>query len=73
MTSKRSPFKDRPLRNPGQYLDDQIRDLVSDYALGAVVFGLFMFLVTALEWLKYYHAVPSRPWLYSSGAVPTFC
>jgi hypothetical protein len=40
MRNKRSPLKDRPLRNPGQSLDEQIRDLVSDYALGAVSVNL---------------------------------
>jgi hypothetical protein len=66
---KRSPLKDRPLRNPGQSLDEQIRDLVSDYALGPVVFAMFMVLVTALEWLRYYRSLPPKPWLYSSVAV----
>jgi hypothetical protein len=70
MASKRSPLKDRPLRNPGQSLDEQIRDLISDYAWGPLVFVLFMVLVTALEWLRYYHSLPPKPWLYSSVAVP---
>lgn len=45
MASKRSPLKDRPLRNPGQSLDEQIRDLISDYAWGPLVFALFMVFV----------------------------
>jgi hypothetical protein len=73
MAKRRSPLKDRPLRNPGQSLDEQIRDLVSDYALGPGVFALFMVLVTALEWLKYYHPLPPKPWLYSSVAAPSLC
>ncbi|SRR6266545_3511333 len=70
MKDKRSPLKDRPLRNPGQSLDEQIRDLASDYAHGPAVFALFMVLVTALEWLKYYHSLPPKPWFYSSVAAP---
>ena len=70
MADKRSPLKDRPLRNPGQSLDEEIRDLVSDYALGPEVFALFMILATALEWLRHYHSLPPRPLLYSSVAVP---
>jgi hypothetical protein len=61
MASKRSPLKDRPLRNPGQSLDEQIRDLISDYAWGPLVFVLFMVFVMALEWLRYYHSIPPKP------------
>jgi hypothetical protein len=73
MADKRSPLKDRPLRNPGQSLDEQIRDLISDYALGPAVFALFMMVITAMEWLRYYQSIPPKPWLYSSVAVPSLC
>lgn len=33
MPDKRSPLKGRPLRNPGQSLDDQIQDFTYDYLL----------------------------------------
>lgn len=72
MRNIRSPLKGRPLRNPGQSLDEQIRDVVSDYALGPASFALFMVLVTALEWLKYYRSLPPEPLLYSLVAVPAF-
>jgi hypothetical protein len=66
---KRSPLTDKPLRNPGQSLDEQIHDLISNYALGPLVFALFLVLVAALEWLKYFGSIPPRPVLYSVPAV----
>ena len=33
-TNAKSPLKDRPLRNPGQSLDEQIRDLLDDKVFG---------------------------------------
>ena len=73
MTNKRSPLKAPPLRNPGESLDEQIRDLVSDYALGPVMFAGMMIFITALEWLKYYQSVPPQPLLYSAIAAPALC
>jgi hypothetical protein len=70
MGSKRSPIKDRPLRNPGQSLDEQTRDVVSYYALGPVVFGAFMVSVTILEWFRYYRSTAPMPWIYSFIAAP---
>jgi hypothetical protein len=65
---RRSPLKAKPLRNPGQSLDEQIHDLISDYALGPAVFALFLVLLAALEWVKYAQAVPPKPVLYSVPA-----
>ena len=66
---RRSPLKSKPLRNPGQSLDEQIHDLISDYALAPAVFALFIVLITVLEWLKYYRSIPPAPFLYSVAAV----
>jgi hypothetical protein len=43
--------------------------LISDYALGPLVFALFVLLFAVLEWLKYYRSVPPAPRLYSFIAV----
>lgn len=61
MTSKRSPLTGRPLRNPGQSLDEQIHDLIADYILWPMVFALFVILVAAWEWLRYYRPQPPSP------------
>jgi hypothetical protein len=73
MARTRSPLKDRPLRYAGQSLDEHSRDVISDYALGPVVFALFTVLIAALEWMKHYQSIPPKPWLYSSVAVPAVC
>jgi hypothetical protein len=68
MPNSRSPLKNRPLRNPGQSLDEQIHDLISDYACRRV-FALFLVLLAALEWIEYVEAIPPKPVLYSVPAV----
>jgi hypothetical protein len=68
MRNKHSPLKDRPLRNPGQSLDAQIQDLVTDYALGPVLFALLTLFLAALEWLRYLQSIPPKPVLYSVPA-----
>jgi len=68
--NERSPLKSKPLRNPGQSLDEQIHDLISDYALGPLVFAVVLVLLAVLEWVKYYRSVPPAPILYSFVAMP---
>ncbi len=66
---KRSPLKAKPLRNPGQSLDEQMRDLVTDYVLGPALFALFLFFLAAFEWLKYVQSIPPNPVLYAVPAL----
>jgi len=51
---RHSPLKDRPLRNLGQSLDEQIQDLVNDYMFWPMVFATIMILFAVWEWLGYY-------------------
>jgi hypothetical protein len=69
MPNKRSPLKDRPLRNPGQSLDEQIRDIVYDYMLWPTLSALFVVPLAALEWFRYLRTIPPSPRLYTFGAV----
>jgi hypothetical protein len=62
-------FKRQPLRNPGQSLDEQIHDLISDYALGPLMLAFFLVFVAAIEWLKYYRSLAPAPFLFSSVAL----
>jgi hypothetical protein len=39
---KRSPLKNKPLRNPGQSLDEQMRDEIEDIFFGPILFALFL-------------------------------
>jgi len=69
MADKRSPLKDRPLRNPGQSLDDQIQDFTYDYMLWPTLLALFFVLLAALEWFRYLRTISPSPGLYTFGAV----
>jgi hypothetical protein len=69
MSNKRSPLKDRPLRNPGQSLDEQIQDITHDYMLWPTLSALFFVLLAALEWFRYLRTIPPSPGLYTFGAV----
>jgi hypothetical protein len=69
MSNKRSPLKDRPLRNPGQSLDEQIQDVAHDYMLWPALSALFFVLLAALEWVRYLRTIPPSPGLYTFGAV----
>src|ERR1044071_1750103 len=68
MSNKRSPLKDRPLRNPGQSLDEQIQDFIYDHMLWPVLSALFFVLVAGLEWFRYLRTIPPSPGLYTVGA-----
>lgn len=67
--NKRSPLKERPLRIPGQSLDEQIRDEIQDYIAGPVLFALFIVVFAALEWFRYFRPYAPSPLLYSIVAV----
>ena len=55
LSKKQSPpLKDRPLRNLGQSLDEQIQDLVNDYMFWPMVFSTIMILFAVWGWLRYY-------------------
>ena len=69
MTAKRSPLKGRPLRNPGQSLDEQIRDLIEERIGGPLLLAMFSVLFAALEWWRYYHPQAPAPRVYSIGAI----
>lgn len=63
--AKRTPLKDRPLRSPGQSLDEQRQDLVNDYLLWPMVFAVIMIVFAALEWLRYYRPQAPSPGIFS--------
>jgi hypothetical protein len=66
---KRSPLKDKPLRNPGQSLDEQRQDLVNDYMLWPMVFAMTLILFAAWEWLRYYRPQAPSPVIFTTGAI----
>jgi len=67
--AKRSPLKAKPLRNPGQSLDEQIHDLIEDRIGGPILFAMFTVILAGLEWWRYYYPQTPAPRLYSLVAV----
>jgi hypothetical protein len=69
LAGPRSPLKDRPLRNPGQSLDEEIQKVTDDQAMApfAAVIGLWA--VTLVEWIGAWKAMPRRPWIYTLVAL----
>ena len=72
MSIKRSPLKDRPLRNPGQSLDEEIGDVSYDYIVWPTLFATFLVILAALEWFRYLRPLNPSPAIYTLGAVAGF-
>lgn len=66
---KRSPLTGKPLRNPGQSLDEQISDLAYDNILAPSLMALFLMVMAGLEWWRYYYPQTPVPLLYTGIAV----
>lgn len=65
MPNSHSPLKNRPLRNPGQSLDERIHDLIETNIGGSLLLAMFAVLLAGLEWWRYYHPGTPAPRLYS--------
>src|SRR5687767_8737334 len=63
----RDPIKERPLRNPGQSLEKQIDDFVSDGPMAWVVVISISVAYVGMEWFRWLFNDQLRPLTY------TFC
>lgn len=63
-----SPLKGKPLRNPGQSVDEALRDLVDDKLLPYFFLPMFFWLIAGLEWLAVARQLPRQPVLYALTA-----
>jgi len=63
--NKKSPLTDKPLRNPGQSLDDEIDSLLNEDAATYIIASIFMTVLTGLEWWRWYNDLPYAPITYS--------
>ena len=61
MQKTKSPLKAPPLRNPGQSLDSEIRDVILDEVLGKGLYILFAFNFMVMEWYRSYADAPPSP------------
>lgn len=69
MTKTRSPLKDKPLRNPGQSLDEERFDLAYDRIFTPFAIAVLLVILAAIEWWRYFNPHPPKPVLYSVFAL----
>ena len=69
MTTKAlSPLKAKPLRNPGQSVEQAIDDLVVDRLLPYYILPMFFWIIAGIEWFAVYTNLPRYPVLYTATA-----
>lgn len=61
MQKKRSPLKEKPLRSPGDSLQEEIQRLIADQLLPAVLTAVFVLLLAAYEWWRWLTSAPPQP------------
>jgi hypothetical protein len=66
--SSQSPLKAKPLRVPGQSLDEQIDFLLNDRFMGYGFAAGCLLVIAGMEWLAYLAKLPRQPFLYSIAA-----
>lgn len=67
----RSPLKGKPLRNPGQSVDEELEEQIYDHVLAPFLIAVFGLALAGMEWWTYYHPRPPTPILYSVLALIT--
>lgn len=72
MTEKsRSPLKDKPLRLPGQSIQEEREDIIEDSVGQPLTLALFFVLIAALEWWRLYTDMKPNPTIFTGAAVVT--
>jgi len=69
VNKKKSPLKDKPLRHAGQSLDEEINRLIDEDAMPYLAGALFLILIAAFEWYRWYIQIPPSPWIFTIMAV----
>lgn len=64
----KSPLKSKPLRNPGQSLDERINRLLNDKLYTRVIFLTTIWVLAWIEWLAQVRGVPRMPGWYAACA-----
>ncbi len=67
--SSRSPLKDKPLRMPGQSLEEERAKLFEDKVMPAFLTAAVATIIAVAEWIRYFTKSPPNPLLYSFLAV----
>lgn len=61
----KSPLKIRPVRNPGQSLDEELAHLIDDRVIPYVLSASALFVLALMEWLGYLTGSPRHPILFT--------
>jgi hypothetical protein len=70
MTNKTlSPLKAKPLRNPGQSVEQAIDDLFADKLIPYYFVPMFFWVIAGIEWFSMLTELPRQPVLYTGTAV----
>lgn len=65
----KSPIKDKPLRTPGQSLEEERRKLFEDKVETPLLLVVFFTAFTALEWWRYFWNKPLNPIVFTVATV----
>src|SRR5688572_11178191 len=69
MTGPRSPLNARPLRNPGQSLDEEIQEAIDDQATSPFIAIAGLWVVAGVEWFGAWRDLPRQPWWFTIAAL----
>ncbi len=69
MAKARSPLKGKPLRNPGQSIDEEIQRVIDDQADPYVAAVLTLWAIAFVEWAGAWRAIPRQPLLFACLAL----
>lgn len=67
----RSPLKDKPLRVPGQSIQEEREDIIEDSVGQPLTLALFFVLIAALEWWRVYSGIQPNPIVFTGAALVT--
>lgn len=67
--TKESPLKGKPLRNPGQGLDEELQRLWDERAAPYYFIPLFLCMLAGLEWFAYLRHLPRQPLVFTVIAI----
>lgn len=68
---KRSPLKDKPLRNPGQSLDEAIGKLIDEESMPYFAAAFVAVVLAIYEWYRWYSGAPPQPLAFTLVAIVT--
>jgi hypothetical protein len=69
MTEKKSPIKDKPLREPGQSVNERIQEILYDKVLSYYLIAGLLCTLAVVEWIKSWTKSPPLPWFYTVVAI----